>query len=79
MVVIDPCVPKDWTKYKIEYIYKNNTKYIIQIENPERVNRGVQEINVDGKIINDNKIALKDDGKTHYVSVMMGTKISVKA
>ncbi|XXF61896.1 glucoamylase family protein [Thermoanaerobacterium thermosaccharolyticum] len=79
MLIINPCVPKDWTKYKIEYIYRNNTKYIIQVENPERINRGVQEVNVDGKIVDGNKIALKDDGQIHQVSVMMGTKISVKA
>ncbi|AEF16491.1 glycosyltransferase 36 [Thermoanaerobacterium xylanolyticum LX-11] len=78
-IVINPCVPKDWAKYKIEYMYKNDTKYIIEVENPEMVNRGVREVSVDGNVVDDNKFILKDDGKIHHVFVVMGTRVSVKA
>lgn len=74
-LLIDPCIPKDWGKYEIQYKYKDRTKYIIEIENPEKLNRGVQEVYIDGKLIDDKLIKLVDDGVTHKVSVILGTKV----
>ncbi len=44
---IDPCIPKDWEGFGIKYRY-NNTEYNIEVKNPNKVNRGVNSIIVDG-------------------------------
>ena len=68
---IDPCIPKEWTEYEMEYRF-GKTNYHIQIKNPQEVNRGVKEINLDGKKLKDSKIPLVDDGQVHEVEVIIG-------
>ncbi|HWQ88843.1 MAG TPA: glycosyl transferase, partial [Desulfitobacteriaceae bacterium] len=63
-VIMNPCIPKKWTEYSIEYQYIN-TMYSIKIKNPERINKGVKYISVDGKIYNENVIPLVNDRKNH--------------
>ncbi|MFZ5969549.1 MAG: GH36-type glycosyl hydrolase domain-containing protein [Bacillota bacterium] len=70
-LIIDPCIPKDWSQYNITYTYKE-TKYYITIKNPKHVNKGVIEIQVDGEKIDEKLISLDNDGKDHYVEVIMG-------
>src|ERR1043165_643392 len=44
---IDPCVPSSWTSFSITWKFGRST-YEIQIENPERVWRGVRKAMLDG-------------------------------
>jgi cellobiose phosphorylase len=73
-LIIDPCIPKDWDSYRMEYRYKD-TKYVIHVMNPDRVNRGVKMIKLDGKESENRAVPLLDDRKEHYVEVTMGKKI----
>jgi len=68
---IDPCIPKEWTEYKINYRYEE-TFYKIHIKNPLGVNKGVKTVLVDGKEKKDLTILLTNDGKEHQVEVIMG-------
>lgn len=68
---IDPCIPKNWDSFVIEYMY-GKTKYIIEVANPSRVNKGIKEVYLDGKPILDKVIELEDEGNVHKVSVIMG-------
>ncbi|WP_172856646.1 glucoamylase family protein [Thermoanaerobacterium sp. RBIITD] len=77
-LIIDPCINKSWKNYKIEYMYKDKTKYIIKVNNPEGINKGVQEVYVDEKLIDDKKVKLIDDNKVHSVVVNLGTKVAAK-
>lgn len=70
-LVIDPCISCRWTEYTIKYRYKN-TLYIIDIKNPSGVNQGVVSTQMDGRILNDNKIPLTDDGREHQINIIMG-------
>jgi cyclic beta-1,2-glucan synthetase len=57
-----PCVPKEWQSFKVSYRYKN-TMYHIQF-----VQSGSSEemiVTVDGIIMEDKIISLKDDGLDH--------------
>jgi cyclic beta-1,2-glucan synthetase len=57
-----PCVPKEWQSFKVSYRYKN-TMYHIQF-----VRSGSSEemiVTVDGIIMEDKIISLKDDGLDH--------------
>jgi cellobiose phosphorylase len=47
-LIIDPCIPADWKGFSVERIFRG-TKAIITIDNPQRIEKGVSSINVDGK------------------------------
>ncbi len=49
-LVIDPCIPKKWTEYTIKYKYID-TIYVIDVKNPEGVNRGVVKAVLDGAVL----------------------------
>ena len=71
---INPCVPKEWENFSVDYTYKIS-HYTLHFENPEHVSSGVSEIIVDGE---QNKnyiqegIPLQDDGKKHVVKIVLG-------
>jgi cyclic beta-1,2-glucan synthetase len=68
---MDPCIPKKWTEYSINYKYLD-TSYEIKVSNPNGVSKGVKQLIVNGKVINDNVFNLINDGKVHKVEVIMG-------
>jgi cellobiose phosphorylase len=68
---LDPCIPPDWPHFEITYRYRTAT-YRIRVANPDKVERGVRKIVVDGKTITMALIDLNDDGKEHVVEVTMG-------
>jgi len=69
-IIMDPCIPKKWKGFTIDYSY-GSSNYKIEVKNPQAVSRGVRKIVIDGKKIN-NSIPLIDDGKKHKVEVVMG-------
>ncbi|HWQ72178.1 MAG TPA: glucoamylase family protein [Desulfitobacteriaceae bacterium] len=69
-LVFEPCIPKNWPGYRIEYRYKS-TQYTFNIRNPQRKMTGVKKIVYDEKISEDKIIFLEDDGKEHFVEVIM--------
>jgi cyclic beta-1,2-glucan synthetase len=68
---LDPCIPRDWPRYRITYRY-GETLYNIEVENPEGINQGVKRITLDGEDQHDETIPLADDGQRHDVRVRMG-------
>jgi cyclic beta-1,2-glucan synthetase len=68
---IEPCIPKAWPGYAMTYRYKR-TCYRIQVENPDGVTCGVIRVLLDGVLLDDQATRLRDDGKDHYVRVLMG-------
>jgi len=70
-LIIDPCIPKKWSEYTIEYRYME-TKYTITVKNPKGVNRGVKSIQIDGTFSASNTVPLYNDKVEHVVEVIMG-------
>jgi len=68
---VDPCIPKDWPGFTLTY-REGETVYQIQVENPERVNRGVKQVMLDGEELPEEEIPLAGDGKGHEVHILMG-------
>ena len=62
---IEPCIPKDWKEYQIQYKYKESI-YNIKILNPEGKNTGVTKVTLDGVEV-ENKIKL--DGARNVYSI----------
>jgi len=67
----NPCIPRDWKGFKVDYRF-GNTHYKISVKNPNGVNRGIQQVLLDGVQLSDGLIPLVDDGLQHEVRVVMG-------
>ncbi|MDT4898251.1 MAG: cyclic beta,2-glucan synthetase [Acidobacteriota bacterium] len=70
---IEPCIPRSWRGYEINYRRKE-TRYAIKVENPYGVSRGVAEVWLDDVQQATLEIPLADDGKTHNVRVVLGER-----
>ncbi len=68
---IVPCIPKTWTHYQVMYKIESTT-FLIRIENPEGVNAGVRQLELDGIVLRGNEIPLLNDGQLHQVRVVLG-------
>lgn len=66
---IEPCIPKDWKEYSMQYRYKNNI-YNITIKNPNGKNREVTKIILNGKET-ENKIKLEKNGGVYNLEIIM--------
>lgn len=72
MLSIDPCIPRNWPGYSINFRHHTST-YEIRVDNPFGVSRGVASITVDGMILSVRKdIPLVDDGAAHQVLIVLG-------
>jgi cyclic beta-1,2-glucan synthetase len=69
-LVVDPCIPKDWPGFTAVYRH-GSTSWRVSVENPRGVNRGVEEVVVDGTRRDDLRVPLADDGITHHVRVVL--------
>jgi cyclic beta-1,2-glucan synthetase len=72
-LLIDPCIPRAWPRYEIDFRYHSAT-YLIVVENPQGVSRGVASSELDGQALTGGgaAIPLADDGATHQVRVVLG-------
>lgn len=70
-LLIDPAIPAKWDKFSVKRKFRNSV-YMINVENPKHVNRGVFEVYLDGEKINGNKLPEINDGCQHNVRVIMG-------
>jgi len=74
---IDPCIPKHWAGFQLTYQRRGRqhaiTRYVITVENPGHVCRGITRVELDAKALTTaDAIALADDGQTHTLRVVLG-------
>jgi cellobiose phosphorylase len=67
----NPCIPSNWDGFSMVYRH-GKTVYRIQVENPQRVNGGVNEVTLDEQIVDDGRIPLLQDGQEHKVKIILG-------
>ncbi|MGH8184910.1 MAG: GH36-type glycosyl hydrolase domain-containing protein [Rhodanobacteraceae bacterium] len=74
---IDPCIPRAWKGFALNY-RRGRTTWRIEVENPHHVCHGVAAIELDGVTLqgSGSGIALVDDGVTHRVRVIMQKETS---
>jgi len=70
-LLIDPCIPKSWKKYKIKRVFRGSV-YDIEILNPKGVSKGIKSLHVDGKKIEGNIVPVFSGKKTHKVKAVLG-------
>jgi cyclic beta-1,2-glucan synthetase len=68
---LNPCVPRGWREFEITYRYRSAV-YLVRVENPNGVERGVRTVALDGRPVSDGGVELTDDGQRHEVRVQMG-------
>ncbi len=68
---IDPCIPGHWSGFRVTYRF-GRTPYVVHVENPQGVPRGVRQIVLDGNPLTGQRIPLIDDGNQHEARVLMG-------
>ena len=72
-LLVDPCIPRAWPRYEIDFRY-HSARYLVVVENPQGVSRGVASVEIDGKPPAGGAAAipLADDGATHRIRVVLG-------
>lgn len=68
---INPCIPADWEGFSADRVWRG-AGFHIQVENPDRVMKGVKEIWLDGERVE--RIPVMERGSEHQVRVVMGKK-----
>ncbi|MBY8992557.1 MAG: glycosyl transferase [Candidatus Lokiarchaeota archaeon] len=70
-LIVDPCIPKDWSKYRVIRKFRNAV-YDITVLNPERISKGIKKTTIDNKDFEDNLLPVFNDGKKHIIKVKLG-------
>jgi len=70
-LVVDPVIPPGWKGFRAERVFRG-ARYIVEVANPDGVERGVVAITVDGRPIAGTVIAPRPAGAVCRVSVRMG-------
>jgi len=71
-LMVDPCVPHAWRQFEISFRY-HTAQYVIAVENPHAVSRGVALVELDGAVWPaGTAVGLSDDGASHRLRVVLG-------
>ena len=68
-LTIDPCIPKEWKEYQIQYKWKDSI-YHINVKNLSGKNRGVKKVILDGSEV-ENKIKLDGARKIYHIEIIL--------
>jgi cyclic beta-1,2-glucan synthetase len=70
---LDPCIPTTWPRFEMTVRY-HSARYVIGVENPNGVSRGVRTAELDGALIAERplRVPLADDGTVHSIQVRLG-------
>ena len=69
-LVVDPCIPSDWTGFRVSRQWRGAT-YEIEVRNPSGVEKGVKSVTLNGRPI-DGPIPIQPAGSSNGVVVVMG-------
>ncbi len=70
---LTPCIPTDWPGYTLTYRF-GTTTYAIQAENDPNLSRGEQQMTLNGEVVADGVIPLRDDGRLHEIHCRIGQR-----
>lgn len=68
---LDPCIPKDWPSFRVTRMYRG-ARYEITVMNPNRVNRGISHLLVNGQRVEGQVIPLATSGEIVKVEAVLG-------
>jgi cyclic beta-1,2-glucan synthetase len=68
-LTIIPCVPADWPEFSIDYSY-GTSRYRITVRAPGKIRTLGSRIELDGVVLHEDAIPLRDDGTEHRVVIV---------
>ena len=68
---IDPCIPRGWDGFRVTRGHRGAV-YEIEVDNPDRMSKGVRSVRFDGARIAGNVVPVLGDGRVHRVEVTLG-------
>ena len=68
-LMLSPCLPADWPGYTLEYRYRQTLYRIEVIQDSQHA--GPAEVRLDGNLLADGAVPLRDDGRPHAVEVRL--------
>ncbi len=68
---VNPRIPRDWPGFRFTYRFGLST-YEVQVENPNHVDQGVQQVSMNGQPLPNKVIPLSQDGGIYTVLIVMG-------
>lgn len=71
-LLVDPSIPAEWDGFSVTRRFRGAV-YEIVVENPQHVSRGISSVTVDGQPHTDALLPVFADGKTHTITIVMGT------
>lgn len=69
-LIVDPCIPSDWSGFNVSRKFRGAT-YEIEVKNQNSAMKGIKSMKIDGDIVSGNKIPLKPAGGVYKVEVVM--------
>lgn len=72
-LTIDPCVPRWWREFEITY-RRGRSVYLIKVDNPMGLSKGIVSVEIDGVSQDGLEIALTDEPKQYNIKIVMGEK-----
>lgn len=69
-LIVDPCIPEDWTGFSVTREWRGAT-YKITVKNPKHVQKGVQSITLNGQAVS-GMVPVQAPGTVNQVEVTMG-------
>jgi cellobiose phosphorylase len=70
-LLVEPCIPKGWTKFAVTRHFRDAI-YEIRVENPSHVPKGIKDVTVDDKKLKTSLLPAFADGKKHVARITMG-------
>jgi cyclic beta-1,2-glucan synthetase len=67
-LTVRPCVPVEWSEFELTYQY-GGSRYVITVREPAKIGIGGGRVEVDGEVLADDAIPLRDDGQQHTVLI----------
>ena len=71
-LTIDPCIAKSWPGFEVTYRDGDGAVHIV-VDNSKGVERGVERVELDGRVVDDRRIPLTGARGTREVRVVMGS------
>ena len=68
---MNPRIPRDWPGFRFTYRFSSST-YEVEVQNPNHVDQGVQQVSLNGQALPDKVIPLSQDGGIYTVLIVMG-------
>ncbi len=70
-LLVDPCIPGQWERFNVTRLFRG-VRYNITVMNPDRINKGIKSLTINGKQVKGNLIPFNKKDKVVEVNAILG-------